>query len=120
MKIIIAGCRTVRDQQIVRDAVEESGLVGQMTELVHGGCRGVDSIAHYQFEGIVPVKVFLADWGKHGKAAGPLRNAEMAKYADALIAIWDGNSRGTKNMIHEMEKLGKKVFIHMIPAKGNN
>jgi hypothetical protein len=35
----------------------------------------------------------------------------MAKYADALIAVWDGKSRGTKNMIDEAKKLGLKVYV---------
>lgn len=54
----------------------------------------------------VPIKNFPADWDKYGKAAGPIRNAQMAEYADYLIAFWDGKSRGTKNMIETMINLG--------------
>ena len=49
-------------------------------------------------------------WNRYGRKAGILRNRKMAKYADALIAVWDGLSRGTANMIAEMEALGKPVF----------
>ena len=42
---------------------------------------------------------FPADWERHGKAAGYIRNREMAQNADALVAFWDGESRGTKSMI---------------------
>lgn len=35
----------------------------------------------------------------------------MAGYADALIAIWDGKSRGTAHMIETMKKLGKPTFV---------
>jgi hypothetical protein len=55
--------------------------------------------------------VFPADWKTHGKAAGPIRNRQMAKNAEALIALWDGNSRGTKNMIETATKLGLKVYV---------
>ena len=40
-----------------------------------------------------------ADWEHFGKAAGPKRNMQMAKIADAVIAFWDGESRGTQSMI---------------------
>ncbi|WP_197026348.1 hypothetical protein [Polaribacter sp. Hel_I_88] len=49
---------------------------------------------------------FPAEWNKFGKAAGPVRNKEMAIYADALIAFWDGKSRGTKNMIQLAKQNG--------------
>ncbi len=49
MKIIIAGSRWLTDAATVCDAVRASGWVDQMTELVHGGCRGVDQIAHRIF-----------------------------------------------------------------------
>lgn len=44
-------------------------------------------------------------------ASGPIRNGEMAKYADALIAMWDGTSTGTKNMIDQATKHGLKVYV---------
>ncbi len=50
-------------------------------------------------------------WDIHGKSAGHIRNAEMADYADALIAFWDGKSRGTANMIENARKRGLKIKI---------
>ena len=47
----------------------------------------------------------------HDKAAGPIRNRQMAEYADYLIAFWDGESRGTRNMIETMKKLGKHGVV---------
>jgi hypothetical protein len=38
----------------------------------------------------------------------------MAQYADALVAVWDGESRGTDHMIGEMQKLGKPVSVHLL------
>jgi len=54
---------------------------------------------------------FPAEWNKFGKAAGPKRNKEMAIAADALIAFWDGKSRGTKNMIELAKQKGLKVKV---------
>ena len=54
---------------------------------------------------------YPADWKTHGKRAGFLRNIEMVDTADAVIAIWDGVSRGTKHSIDYARKQGKEVFI---------
>lgn len=111
MKVIIAGSRSIIDPAIVVAAVEASGF--KIAEVVSGCCRGVDKLGEKWAEDRgLPVKRFLANWGKHGKSAGPIRNREMAEYADALIAIWDGKSRGTANMIEEAEKRGLKVFVY--------
>lgn len=53
----------------------------------------------------------LANWKEHGKAAGPIRNREMATHGSGLLAFWDGESRGTGNMIDEMRAQGKPVRI---------
>lgn len=98
MRVIIAGSRTIRDVALVAEAVAKSGF--NVTEVVEGGARGVDTLAFdWAHSQGVPVKVFPADWNRYGKQAGILRNLQMADYADALIAIWDGKSRGTRHMI---------------------
>lgn len=62
----------------------------------------------------MPVERFPADWDRRGRAAGRIRNREMAKHADALIAVWDGESRGTANMILEAHRAGLKVYVHLV------
>src|SRR5690242_15034090 len=98
MRVIIAGSRDIKDVSLVAQAVERSGF--NVTEVVEGGARGVDTLAFgwAQLQKI-PVKPFPANWKRYGRQAGILRNIEMADYADALIAIWDGKSRGTRHMI---------------------
>jgi hypothetical protein len=83
---------------------------------VSGGAEGVDTIAiEWAKANHLPVNVFPADWSKHGKSAGPIRNAEMAKYADALICIrWD-YSKGSKNMAELMIKANKPVIQYILP-----
>lgn len=111
MKTIIAGSRTITNPQIVRNAILAAGW--PITEVVCGGARGVDDLgALWAKENGVPVKLMRADWTLHGKAAGPIRNDEMAKYAEALIAVWDGQSRGTKHMIESARERGLKVCVY--------
>jgi hypothetical protein len=113
MNIIIAGGRNINNWEVVAKAIKKSNFY--ITQVVSGGATGVDKLGEgfAKLAGL-SLKIFQADWNKYGKSAGPIRNKQMAEYADGLIAIWDGKSRGTKNMIDEMKKLGKPVFIELI------
>jgi hypothetical protein len=112
MKTIIAGCRDFKDYNLLKSKVDAYREDHVITEVVCGGATGADALGeNYAVQNGITVKGFPADWNKHGKAAGPIRNRQMAEYADCLIAVWDGKSRGTKNMIDEMNKLMKPVFL---------
>ena len=115
-RVIIAGSRGFTafadlcaycDKVLARKAQE-----GQIVVL-SGHCRGVDLMgeAYAKTKGYT-VEVHPADWQRYGLAAGPKRNKEMAAAAHALIAIWDGKSRGTKNMIDEARAAGLPVRVY--------
>ena len=111
MKVIIAGSRDITDRDLVYRAVAESGF--EITEVVCGAARGADCCgAHWGVDHGVPVKLFHPDWDKHGKAAGPIRNRQMAEYADALILVWDGQSKGSANMLNHAVACGLRVYEH--------
>lgn len=115
MKTIIAGCRDVpkvKAYNLIKSAISLSNWAGEITEIIHGAAPGIDSAAHDVCSSVWPTTPFPADWKTHGKAAGPIRNRKMAENADALIAIWDGKSRGTKNMIETATSLGLRVYVH--------
>jgi predicted Rossmann fold nucleotide-binding protein DprA/Smf involved in DNA uptake len=108
MKVIIAGSRDINDYNIVLSAF--SSCPFEITEIVSGCAKGVDTLGEQVADLIcVPICKFPADWNKHGKAAGPIRNKQMADYADAAIVIHNG-SRGSLNMIEQMKKLNKPVY----------
>ena len=110
MKVIIAGSRSVTDLKHVLEAISQSKY--QITEVVSGTARGVDQLGEtFANQNGIPIKQFPAEWSKYGLSAGPKRNVQMAEYADALIAVWDGVSRGTKHMVSTMTKLGKPTFV---------
>ena len=109
MKTIIAGSRTITDYGLVIDAVRDSGF--EIHEVVCGMARGVDLLGKRWAQDYgVDVKEFPADWNRHGKKAGFLRNLEMAEYADALVAVTSG-SLGTAHMIDIARAKGLKVFV---------
>ena len=114
MKTIIAGGRTITDFQLAFDAIAASHF--DITEVVSGCARGADQLGEdWAAHNRIPCRHFAADWIKFGIAAGPMRNTEMAEYADALIAIWDGQSKGTAHMIKTARKLKMHVYIHYTP-----
>ena len=109
MKVIIAGSRGILDYNKVLDTVIESGF--HISEVVSGKAFGVDQLGEqYANENEIPIKYFPANWNEFGKRAGYLRNEEMAEYADALIAIWDGTSKGTQHMIQIAMNKGLKIY----------
>ncbi len=59
----------------------------------------------------IPMTIMNADWKKYGRSAGCIRNAEMAKNAEALIALWDGKSKGTINMLDNANEYGLKMYL---------
>lgn len=114
MKVIIAGCRHFRhpaDYELVETAVRESGF--EITEVVSGGAKGIDQWGStYATRNRIACRPFYAQWRLHGHGAGFIRNQAMADYADALIAVWDGKSRGTADMIDRACRSGLRLYVY--------
>jgi hypothetical protein len=119
MRVIVAGSRTITDYAIVEKAIAfaiADGLV--ITQIISGTAAGVDVLGERwakEHKRIV-LKRFPADWNKHGRAAGPIRNITMSENADAAVIIWDGFSRGTKHM-YDTAKL-KKLKVWLFNKQG--
>lgn len=112
-KVIIAGTRTLNNYELVKKYTDfKLSNIKEEIEIVSGGANGADALGEkYAKEKGYKIKIFNADWNTYGKSAGPRRNKQMAEYADALIAFWDGKSRGTKNMIDEATQRNLKVAV---------
>jgi len=113
MKVIIAGGREATNPEDLLEALYVTEL--DITEVVCGGAKGADTLGRlWAKQNNIDVKMFPANWNKFGKSAGYKRNVEMAEYADALIALWDGKSRGTKHMIDIAKRQGLTVEIYKL------
>ena len=129
MKLIIAGGRdlSVLPAQIHAKLYAQNVVV---TQVVSGACGLADEADTRTAKGIdgcgedwakllgLPVKRFPAKFKELGLKAGPIRNKQMAEYADALLLIWDGESRGSTSMKREMEKLGKPIYEVVLKVPG--
>lgn len=126
MRTIVAGSRNILNYETVKSAIEYCGWT--VTEVVSGTAKGVDTLGErWARENHRPIKRFKADWkdiwgrpdnqiksnqwGKYWKNAGIVRNIEMRDYAQALVAVWDGKSNGTRHMIESAKKKNLKVYV---------
>lgn len=119
MKVIVAGTREIVDRAAVWLAIDSSAL--SITELVSGMAPGVDLLGvEWARRRGVPVKPFPVkpgDWRMHGGYAGKRRNRQMASYVGSeggLIAVWDGRSHGTGDMISVARDVGLQVVVHLV------
>lgn len=123
MKVIIAGSRdlSLRTEDIAK-AVAAAGHDPHTMVCVTGGAPGIDQAGDkWARENNVDRVVLHANWGKHRRPgrknpAGPIRNGQMADYADALIAIYRKGklTPGTRDMIKQARAKGLKVYEHEV------
>lgn len=130
MKVVIAGIRysdpetreVFNNYDAVSKAVEKSGY--NITTVISGHALGVDLLGElWALVNDVPIidkRVTPNQWNTLGKAAGCIRNREMAELADAAVIVWDGKSKGTKNMIAEMNRLQKPYYLYMLNSSLEN
>ena len=112
MRVIIAGGRDFSDYKRLSERVLHLLSAQDQVTIVCGEARGADSLGkRLAYEKGWKVLSFPADWDNYGKTAGYKRNDEMVRNADALIAFWDGRSKGTKHMIDLAKKYGLQARI---------
>ena len=103
--VVVAGSRTATDYELLRKYCDVFFSQKTPTAIISGCARGADELGErYAQEHHLDLKRFPAQWDKYGKMAGMMRNREMLEVADALVAVWDGKSRGTENMIRISKK----------------
>jgi len=119
MKLAIIGSRTLKQADVLELITQTlQGL--HVSEIITGGANGVDSIAeHYARQNNIKCKIFYPVYAVHGKRAPLIRNNEIVKNCDALLAIWDGTSTGTAYTIGKAKREGKNVIVKTLGAYKN-
>lgn len=109
MKLIIAGGRDYRCTDADLCNLDAIRLADNVTEVVCGGATGADEYGRqWAIMNNIPVKMFAPDWKAYGRAAGPIRNRQMAEYADAVVLFAGG--RGTQTMFEIATELGLEIY----------
>jgi hypothetical protein len=130
-KLIIAGSRSINKMDILEKAIAYFKInPEEIKEVVSGCAYGIDTLGKWWAEkNNIKVKEFPAKWddletpplfikennrGKYNALAGIVRNRQMGDYADRLLCIWNGESKGSENMINYMKELKKEVMVYEI------
>lgn len=114
-KVVIAGSRGFDSYELLEKKMI-GFLVGRYpkdVEIVSGTTRGADRLGErFAKDKGCHIKYFPADWDKHGKSAGYIRNSEMAKYADACVVFMKKEgTKGSQHMIDLAEKEGLRCKV---------
>jgi hypothetical protein len=131
MKVIIAGSRMFDNYVLAKHWLDFFFSNKTPTEIISGGCSdkkgkltftredgtevyGADGLGErWASERSIPVKVFAADWKRYGKAAGPIRNTDMAQYCtpheDGAVVFWNGHSTGSGDMVKKAKRYHLKL-----------
>lgn len=111
MRVIVAGSRDIKAARLIEAAIRHSGF--EITTILSGHACGVDRLGElYALRNKIDLERYPANWIQHKKMAGKIRNGEMATKADALIAVWDGTSPGTLDMIRKAKDLRLKLCVY--------
>lgn len=109
MKIAVIGSRGLKVNDL------EKYLPKDVTEIVSGGARGIDTCAReYAVANGLKITEFLPEYKKYGRSAPLKRNLKIIEYADEVIAFWDGSSHGTKYVIEQCKNKHKKIAVNII------
>lgn len=116
MRVIIAGSRGVQSLETVSQAMAQARKRGINPKVVLSGTApGADRLGEqWALDRKLPLEYYPADWKGLGRIAGYKRNEQMAKHADALVAIWNGRSPGTRHMIKTAQEHGLAVYVHYV------
>lgn len=107
--VAIVGSRDFPDLQRVYAYV--LGLPDD-AEVVTGDARGVDAtVVRAAQKKCIPYTVFPANWRRHGRRAGPLRNAIIVERCNMVVAFWHNASPGTRSTIDLARRLGRPVTV---------
>ncbi len=130
MILLIAGSRSIAPGRVdyeVNEAVRHFcetfhiptflGRADAIKEIMSGCAPGVD-LAGERYAQRFNLPIIHMPYIPHlGAKGGMIRNAQMARFANGLVAVWDGSSTGTRNMIDTMTRLRKPVYVHRPPER---
>lgn len=112
MRVAVIGSRGFTNYNLLSDVLTKFSNEQKLTTIISGGAQGADKLAEvYAKTNNIPIIIYPADWAKHGRAAGPIRNKQLVNDADYIIAFWDGKSPGTLSSINFAKGLNKPVNI---------
>jgi predicted Fe-Mo cluster-binding NifX family protein len=109
MRVIVCGGRNYTEEEVIRKRLALLRDEHPDAIVIHGAAPGADAWSGYVAGTLgLTVEVHPANWAKHGRAAGPIRNQEMLDSGVDLVIAFPGG-RGTEDMIKRAERAGVEV-----------
>lgn len=111
-KVAVVGGRDFTDQSRMFYILDKYNEKHGISHIITGGARGADTLAEsYAKSRCIPYTVYPANWDKHGKQAGFLRNTDIVKASDVVIAFPTKSSKGTWDSVAKADTFYKKVYV---------
>ncbi|MBQ8683853.1 MAG: DUF2493 domain-containing protein [Clostridia bacterium] len=109
MKVAVIGSRGIKDVRL------DEYIPRGVTEIISGGAKGVDMLAReYALQNGLELREILPDYQRYKRAAPLQRNKEIVQVADCVVALWNGESRGTKFVIDWCKKCGVPCQVYIL------
>ena len=106
MKLLIVGSRKIEDFELPPYISSEVELI------ISGGAEGMDAVAErYADSHRISKLILCPDYKRYGRAAPIKRNCRMVDLADAVLAVWDGLSAGTRSTIEYARRKNKPLTV---------
>jgi phage FluMu gp28-like protein len=120
VRVLVCGSRDWEDFRVIQNRLRDlADSIGQRwlyekQILMHGDAAGADTIAARAARMMgFDIEAYPANWKRHGRAAGPIRNRVMLdREPDVVLAFQRNGSRGTQDTINEARKRGIPVEVH--------
>ena len=111
MRVLITGGRDFSDRGLLFETLDRLHATHTFTVLIHGDASGADRLAgEWAAAAGIKVEAHPADWKKHGRAAGPIRNSQMLDEKPDLVVAFPGG-RGTADMVKKAKAAGLEVVV---------
>lgn len=114
MRVLICGGRDVTNCKLVFDILDNLCKTEVVDCVIEGDARGADRIAGaWAKRRRVDLKLYPADWNKHGISAGPIRNQRMLDEGEPDLVIAFPGGKGTADMVSR----AKSASVNVIEVK---
>lgn len=110
-RVLVCGGRNYTDQAMLFGALDMEAESRRLWRVIQGGANGADKLARmWAYSRKCEMENYPADWDKHGKAAGPIRNQQMIDEGKPTKVFAFAGGRGTADMVRRAKAAGIPVF----------
>lgn len=110
-RVLVCGGRDYDDRDAMFRSLDKLHAERGISLIMEGGADGADYLARqWAFLREIDNDTYFADWKKHGKAAGPMRNGRMIREGQPDVCLVAPGGRGTADMTRRAYESGIEVI----------